>query len=164
MEKKNHLRRNKWNIILLITILAVSYLAIKKGLVSTDNIDRAFQLNILTINSIFAGFLFTSLGIMASIVDKRRIAKLETGGYMDNYFNAIYIGLYFHIISIVIAVISILNDKINSIKLLLMVEQLAMLAGIFFFIKSVLNILKIIKKVRNSDDQWKVIDCNLKSL
>lgn len=150
MDKKNHIRRNKWNILLLLTILIVSYFAITKKVVSTDDIDRAFQLNILTINSIFAGFLFTSLGIMASIVDKRRIANLEKGGYMDNYFNAIYIGLFFHIISILIALISILNSAINSIATIIMIEQLAMLAGVFFFIKSVINILKIIRKVRNS--------------
>jgi uncharacterized membrane protein YadS len=149
--KKNYYRRNKWNIYLFIIVLVASYLAIKYNFVATKNIDKDFQVNMLTVNSIFAGFLYTSLGIMASIVDKKRISRLDEGGYMDNYFNGIYIGLFFHTTSIVIAAISVVNPVLNHIAVLIMIEQLALLAGISFFIKSVLNIIKIIQKVRSTD-------------
>lgn len=145
--KKNYLRRNKWNIVVFLLVIIVSILSFKYKIIETENIDKDFHFNILTINSLFAGFLYTSLGIMASIMDKERIARLDKAGYMDNYYNGIYMGLFFHIISIIIAVLSILITKLNF-ELLVITEQLSMLAGIIFFIKSVANILKIIGKVR----------------
>lgn len=146
--KKNYFRRNKWNIVVLLFFVIVCFFSFRYNLITVTKINKGFHLNILTINSIFAGFLFTSLGIMMSIADKKRISNLEQGGYMDNYYNAIYIGLFLHVISSLISILSILYN-INN-RFIIYAEELALLGGIIFFVKAVVNILSIVHKVRSS--------------
>lgn len=148
----NYFRRNVWNISVLIICILFSYILTKNNIIASVNITTDLHFNILTINSIFAGFLFTSLGIMVSLSDKPRISKLDIGGYMDNYYNAIYTGLFFHIFSTLIALLEIMQFsyfKENLLKL----EQFFLIFGVIFFIKAVLNIVKIISKIRYSKKQ-----------
>src|SRR5690625_5397893 len=53
------------------------------------NVDGILESNFLSVNSIFAGFLFTSLGIIAGILDKEIIVFLDERGYLDGYINGI---------------------------------------------------------------------------
>lgn len=147
-KKKNYYRRNKSNIFLLCALVIVAYLSFYFDVFETLNVETEFHINILTINSIFAGFLFTSLGIMISILDKERISKLDKAGYMDNYFNAIYIGLFFHVLSISMSLLMIITPGIDSYNFLIKMEQTSLFMGITFFIKSIINVLQIIKMVR----------------
>lgn len=148
--KKNYFRRNKYNILLLSAYLLFCYYSVSRGFIDTQYKDNSFHISLLTINTVFSGFLFTSLGIMVSIVDKSRIAALEKGGYMDNYYNSIYFGIVFHVLSAFISLLNIMFSYIRDVTLLLYIEQLALLGGVIFFIKSVYNIFRIVGKVRNS--------------
>lgn len=146
---KSYIRRNKWNILLFLLALLITILSFKYNLIlqQPENIVESFSINILTIDSIFAGFLFTGLGIMISISDKPRICDLDIAGYMDNYYNSIYIALIFLLISTV-ATLGFIN--IARVHYLLVIQQLALIFGVMFFIKSVWDIIKIVEKVRKS--------------
>src|SRR5699024_8768656 len=146
--KKNYYRRNRSNIFLLCVLVTVAYFSFYFDVFQTLNVDTDFHIKILTINSVFAGFLFTSLGIMISILDKERITRLDKAGYMDNYFNAIYIGLFFHILSISMSLLLIITPGIDIHELMAKIEQISLFMGVAFFVKSVINVLQIIKMVR----------------
>lgn len=148
--EKNYFRRNKWNLAVLLIYLSFCIYSIQQGIININNIDNSFHISLLTINSVFSGFLFTSLGIMVSIADKERISVLDKAGYMDNYYNSIYLGIIFHVISAVIALILILFESIQQYHVLVYIEQLALLGGVLFFVKSVYNIINIVGKVRRS--------------
>lgn len=148
--KKNHLKRNKANIFIFLIFLLAVYLSLKFNLIDTKDIDSDNHINILTVNSIFAGFLFTSLGILAGFMDKEKISNLDKNGYMDKYYNSIYLGLIFHISSAVLAVIAFVQPIINEYRLYLLIEQICLLGGITFFISSVIYVKKLIDKVRNN--------------
>jgi hypothetical protein len=105
-----------------------------------------YHYNLLTINAIFAGFLFTGLGIMVSVADKPSIKRLNEHGYLDKYYNSIYISVIFHLLSIVASVAIILKVEKNLIYL---AEKLSLIMGIVFFIVSVCYLMRIIKKVRS---------------
>lgn len=141
-----YFRRNKWNMVLLVISILVTALVFKYNIISSNQESESFHFNLLTINSIFAGFLFTGLGIMVSIADKPRIKNLDLGGYMDNYYNAIYIALIFHITSTLLALTALMLVKI---PILIVFEQISIIFGVIFFIKSVIDIVKVIEKVRN---------------
>lgn len=148
--KKKYFRRNKWNILLLILYFTVLYYLYTKSYFNIEQIDKSYHINLLTINSIFAGFLFTSLGIMAGFADKKIIAKLDKAGYMDNYYNSIYLGLIFLVISTVISVLGVTIQPISTMEILMVIQQSSLLGGVMFFIKAVWNIFKIIGKIRRS--------------
>lgn len=149
-KKKNYYRRNRSNIFLLIVLIILAYLSFHFDVFQTLNMETDFHIKILTINSVFAGFLFTSLGIMISILDKERITRLDNAGYMDNYFNAIYIGLFFHILSIAMSLLLIIVPKADVYGLFTKTEQISLFMGVSFFVKSVVNVLQIIKMVRQA--------------
>lgn len=146
--RKKYFRRNKYNIILLIFLILVTVAAYYFNFIEATTVDRNFHLSILTINSIFAGFLFTNLGIMVSMSDRERISKLDKAGYMDNYYNSIFIGLFFHVVSICISLIIIILPGFGENLFLIQAGQICLIYGIAFFIKSLLNVLRIINKVR----------------
>ncbi|WP_080872536.1 hypothetical protein [Oceanobacillus timonensis] len=147
-KKKNYYRRNKSNILLLVLLVMIAYLCFYYDVFQTLSVETDFHVRILTINSVFAGFLFTSLGIMISILDKERILKLDKAGYMDNYFNAIYIGLFFHVLSISMSLLLIIIPGIDNHGFLIRTEQIFLFMGVSFFVKSIINVLNIIKMVR----------------
>ena len=74
------------------------------------NIIAENQFNIMTMNTVFAGFLFTSLGIIAGFSDNVSIRKFERIKTMDNIYNNILKGIIFSILSIVIGLIIVLFD------------------------------------------------------
>lgn len=148
--RKNHLRRNISNILVFLFFVILVYISLKYDLIDTRGFHRQNHVNILTVNSIFAGFLFTSLGIISGFMDKERISNLDKNGYMDRYYNSIYLGLLFHIISAVLAAYGFVQPNINNYKIYLLIEQVSLLGGIVFFISSVINVKKIIDRVRNN--------------
>lgn len=148
--KKNHLRRNINNVVIFLIFIFIVYLSLKYELIDTKGFHSQNHMNILTVNSIFAGFLFTSLGIIAGFMDKEKISNFDKNGYMDKYYNSIYIGLIFHILSAVLAAYAFVQPNMNKYNIYLLVEQICLLGGIVFFISSVVNVKKIIDKVRNN--------------
>ena len=148
--KKNHLRRNISNLFVFFFFVLIAYASIKYNFLSNDMFVRSDHLDVLTINSIFAGFLFTSLGIMVSFSDKKFIANKDKNGYMDKYYNSIYIGLVFLIISILLAVLGFVRPDAAAIYWYITLEQLTLIGGIVYFVISCWNILKIIQGIRNN--------------
>lgn len=148
--RKNYVRRNKYNIItgIILTLLLVIGFYYNCIEVRYD-FQKGDHFNILTINSILAGFLFTGLGILSSALDRPRIARLDKNGYMDDYFNGIYIGIIMHVLSMIASIFIIMGMLRQSQKIFLYLEQLGLIAGSLFFIKSILRLFTIIKRMRN---------------
>ncbi|KAB2334274.1 hypothetical protein [Bacillus mesophilum] len=147
--KKNHLRRNKFNILISLAFLLICYFLFKQGYLSGGEKDPGFHQNLLTVNTIFLGFLFTALGIMVGFADKKLIKALDQAGYMDNYYNSIYFGLFFHGVSTVISTIAVVISHNIIQNEFVVIQQITLLGGVLFFIKSIIGILKIIGEIRN---------------
>lgn len=119
------------------------------------NEESMLDSSFVSINSIFAGFLFTSLGIIVGILDKDIIKFLDRNGYLDSYINGIVIGLTTHLLSAILE-LSIHNLNLNiSFKIEVYIKKvifLLLFTGIVFFVKSMFNILKLIKIIRQQNN------------
>ncbi|MES1045305.1 hypothetical protein HYI36_18495 [Bacillus sp. Gen3] len=146
--KKNHIRRNKYNIIISIIFIIICYFLYSKGYLNGNEKVDGFHQNLLTVNTIFLGFLFTALGMMVGFTDKGLIKSLDNAGYMDNYYNSIYFGLFFHGLSTVISTIAVVLGANVLNSLLIVIQQASLLGGVLFFIKSIVGILRIIGEIR----------------
>lgn len=145
------LKKYKGNILLLIFSLGLTNFLIWSGSLQINVIfSTSDHFNIITINSVLAGFLFTGLGIMVSGLSKDRIQRLEENGYLDKYYLAIYIAIFFNIISIFVAILLIFNKVSRYIFLFSYVEQVSLIISILFFIKCMNNLRKIINRMRKS--------------
>lgn len=149
--KRNLFRRNKFNIIILIIYIVICILLYYFDFFNSSNKNSEFHLNLLTINSVFLGFLFTGLGIMVGFTDKKTIKQLNTAGYMDNYYNSIYFGLVLFIISIILSALGVVIETKYITKLFLTIEQISFVGGILYFFKSIFGLMKLISFIRKEN-------------
>ncbi|PUB12638.1 hypothetical protein [Paenisporosarcina sp. OV554] len=147
---RKYIRRNIPNLTVLLIIGIVMYYAFINDFIGTKTIKRSSHVELLTINSIFIGFLYTTLGVLVGFLGNTKIANLDRSGYMDEYYNTIYFGLFFFITSAVCGLTGIFVKKLELNTILYLVEQISIIAGLCFFIKAIINLSSIIKKVRNN--------------
>ncbi|AEE95302.1 hypothetical protein Mahau_0079 [Mahella australiensis 50-1 BON] len=149
--KKNYLRRNRFNIITMVVLILLLIIGFYYNCINIHyDLENNDHFNILTINSILAGFLFTGLGILSSALDKPRIERLDKNGYLDDYFNGIYIGIMMHVLSMMASIFIIMSILGQYKNVFLYIEQIGLIIGTIFFVKSILRLFSIIKRMRNS--------------
>lgn len=145
-----YIRRNTPNLLLLIILFFLIFVFLNKNIISTDDALLFTHVDLLTINSIFIGFLFTTLGVIVGFLSNKRIVNLDRSGYMDEYYNTIYFGLFFFIISTICGILGIFINTLEQNQKLILTEQISIIIGISFFIKAIINLATIIRRVRES--------------
>ncbi|WP_291562142.1 MULTISPECIES: hypothetical protein [unclassified Clostridium] len=151
--------KKRYKVILYSTItFFIIYFLVKKSIIDL-NILHENHINFITINSVFAGFLFTSLGIMLSLAFNEALIKLERTTIMDSIYVNIILGILFSISSIIISISNLLLDFTN-VKLVVIqevfkyfmptLELTLLLLTIFQFVLSVNNTRFVIRIVRNN--------------
>ncbi len=159
MKNNSEEKKRKKFIFLIIIVSALYYLC-----VFTDKLDLSIlsnpqnndiHFNLITVNSIFVGFLFSSLALVLGLNSISSIQRLEKGGFMDNiYFNLIF-GITTSFTSIFISLFMIFCRNIINADILIntivpSVELLLLIFTIIIFIKSVVDVKFVIKSVRRS--------------
>ncbi|WP_347450739.1 hypothetical protein [Acetoanaerobium noterae] len=103
--------KNKKNIIGAVAVVLLIFL-IKTGILNisflylSDNYKDT-NFNIITINSILVGFLFTSFGIFTSLCNTKTYKFLESTSFINTSQDYMLVGIYSGIISIMLALINI---------------------------------------------------------
>ena len=106
--------------------------------------------SIISVSSLFGGFLFTGLGIIISGLGTERIRRLDRFGYMNKFYTTIYLAITFNIVTIISAVFLIslkMSDVI--VDALVIIEQIFLYLSIIFFVKCMLDLKKIVKMIRD---------------
>lgn len=139
---------NRDNLILLFLIICMLISATRYEFISEvpDNEDLHF--NLLTISTVFSGFLFTSLGLLIGFIDRANMPELETAGYTSKYFNGVLIGIVMFLISIFVSISFIVFVEIPKEVKVFNFEVFLLIGGVLFFIKAVHDVFKILRKVR----------------
>jgi hypothetical protein len=110
------------------------------------------QFNILTINSILIGFMFTSLGIFISASEIPSIKKEHAYVKYDLLASSIIIGLASISISLIINLLAIFINYDLFYKLstlIVFLELFTLILGISLFITTIHDLFYIIKRIRN---------------
>lgn len=143
--------------VIIIVILGVGYVSLRLldiGYIeSFQNFNNSEHFSILSIASLFGGFIFTGLGIIISGISTERLARLNAHGYMDRYYHEIYLALFCNIVTIVTAIILIsCTELINRTVIcrIALVEQLMLYESIALFIKCMISLCKIVNKIRKA--------------
>lgn len=126
----------KWGYLLvLIFLIFITYIGGLDLKIIAEN-----QFNIITVNTVFAGFLFTSLGIIAGFSNNASIRKFERIKTMDNIYNNILSGIIFSILSIVIGLIIVLfnfNFIIKNLFIYNILKSIGYISELFFLIMTI---------------------------
>lgn len=148
--KKLNLKRkkNKVNFSLILFSFLIIFLASYFKLIPKVPEKDDIHLAILTISTVFAGFMFTSLGLLIGFIDRGNMPELESAGFTGQYFNGIIIGITFLVFSMSVSFFTVINPDFTKNLTVYNIEVFSLIAGILFFLKAVLDIFRILRKVR----------------
>lgn len=99
--------KNYFSLILILLILIVVDILGFLDLTPLINDVNSNLFNIITVNSVFAGFLFTSITFFVGVSNTKTIETLERINYMEKVYNNLIIGFLSSLISITLSVIGI---------------------------------------------------------
>lgn len=98
-------------IILMVCVFSFLVIMISTNLLNISSLagpnSEDTHYNLITINSVIAGFMFTSLSLILSVANSDTIRRLERTIHMDFIYNNITGGILNSIISIVTSLVSI---------------------------------------------------------
>ncbi len=160
----------KWkNIsISLFFAIIISIIIKKSGLIEFDSFidfqnSKDLYWNIINLNAIISGFMFTSLGIILSTADGKVMRYLATSTIVDKMYINIVFGIWAGIFSIALSLLMIfINENIfeylkNIIPMVLIISiiftlqcfiKVSIIFNLQCFIKSTKDIWHIIKQTR----------------
>lgn len=155
------MKKKKIKYIVSEIILMVIFLyLVNKELININILDKN-HFNLITVNSIFAGFLFSALALIVGLFNDKVLIRLERANFLDDIYRKIINGIINSVISIVLSLYNIfIASKVMSIipnKFLIArrimtymqsLELFFLIATVVFFILGVRDIRFIIKSVR----------------
>lgn len=128
---------------------------IKLDIFEVDDIS-GLQFNIITVNSIIAGFLFTSLGIIISSSEKKIIKDLYNISILDNIMYNLTIGIGSSLLSIVMAILVLFVKFLEDIEHIIYLVQINLVViSIVFFCLAFLDTIFILKAIKPKEDPLK---------
>lgn len=106
------MRKSKYiKYILILMLIVLFFSAIKINVINVDILSgkdsASIHFNLITVNSIFAGFLFSSLALLIGLNSTKTLIVLERTNRMESIYKNITRGLMSSIISIVLSLICI---------------------------------------------------------
>ena len=131
-------------IVFIFSLLSISFVFIFDilgfGNIVNNNYNKDELYNLLTINTIFSGFLYTMLG---------NLVEFTAAGYIDKYYSPVYFGLAYFVLAILIEV-SILFFGFNLfIGYLIFLQKSLSFFGVVYFVISTIMLRKMIIQIRN---------------
>ncbi len=159
MKNKQETVKKKRFLFMLVLFSCVYYFLIVKGKINlsilTNTTDLSNHFNFITVNSVFVGFLFSSLSLILGLSGTSSIIRLEKAGFMENIYRNISMGIFLSFISIICS-LSMIFLKNYIIKIPLMfyivvpsIELLSLLLTLIVFFKATRDVWFIIKIIRN---------------
>lgn len=150
-EKKNNQGKILGSKIISILMIALC------TFVAGKNLDLSFvsksHFNIITINTVIIGFLFTSLSILLGLLNKKVINYLEDSEYMEKVFGHIKYGMMLACITISVCLINLIFlgnvNKLSDYKNYCFALELVLVIFVFIrFVLALFNMNIVVEEVR----------------
>lgn len=143
---------------LLITnlILFIIFYSLSSTIhIDMNSINDNVRVNLLTLNTFFAGFLYNLLGNLIEFTTRLELKTLRVNGYLDKYFNAIYISIFSHVISIMLGFSPVFLDLFKDSILLYLSELWFMLNGVALLLYSLIKFKTLVNTIKDkgNDDE-----------
>ncbi|MCR6516451.1 hypothetical protein M4I33_16465 [Clostridium sp. LY3-2] len=135
------MRFHKKKIIIYLCVLILLFIASRENLLNLDVVKQN-EFNFITINTVFAGFLFTALGIIAGLSSNGALNKFERIKTMDSIYLNILLGIIFSLVSIVISIGKLIfNIEIDTFW----IKDLFDILEVYFLILTIVQFVIAVK-------------------
>lgn len=157
--------KNKWyRCVFFIPLLLSILLSLCPVLFQFESLkltmDANFHFSIITINSIFAGFLYTNYSLLLGLSDSELIKRLKSSSLIEKRNRHILSGILSAVISVIVGLIIVvleLDLKVVAQKRIndffVEAELLYMALAILFFLLSIKEIHVLIRTVNESQNK-----------
>ena len=158
LNEENSTKNRMKYIMQIIGVTIIIWYLMQKGIIGfvfenpSDN-DELYW-NLINLNSILAGFMFTSLGVIMSLSDSEFIKKIEATNILDRMYSNIIKGVVSSLISLIMSLIIVFGSE----KMFTLLEVFSGLASVVFlvpiflalvsFLVSIADVRKLIKAIR----------------
>ena len=144
-EYTHHLFLILYSLIILVALgVLTCYQYIDLNLIFENN---DIHINILTVSSMIAGFLFSGLSILMALNKSETMEILKTAGRDGEVYNSYKYGILASLFSIILSTISFLTFQKN--QLLLFLEVYSLILGILYFGFTIHQLFIIISDFNN---------------
>ncbi|WP_312061115.1 hypothetical protein [Anaerotignum sp.] len=121
-------------------------------------IEQSFHFNILTVNALFGGFLYTNYSLLIGLSDNSIINKIKNTDILEKRNAHILKGILYSVISIISALFIVLKcNSLNSeavesfhINLILNFEIVFLCFTILYFTISLIEMHKLVSEINKS--------------
>jgi len=135
---------------IIISISIISFATIiLKGIIPkhSDFFNKIYNnsdihYSLISLNAVIAGFLFTGVGLILTLLGNQSVKRLWDNGYMDNMYHSIIVSIFMHIISVMfgfMCVFDFIEDKYSNY--IAFSELFFALTGIILFCLSTIELV-----------------------
>lgn len=142
--------RNKLNLSFLLIFSIIFLIA---SCIFTLKFTTSTRENLLTVSSVFAGFVYTINANMMEFSSRPTIKLLDKVGHMDKYHFSTQISLDSFIISFLIGVLQLFIPSDEIPKLIDYLLIYFIFIGALFFVISSYNMRRLFKIIREDDQE-----------
>lgn len=132
--------------VFIVTIIGSQFLGV--------NFVKDNHFNIITINSVLIGFLFTSLSILLGFLDKRIIKYFQQAGALKDVYSNIEKGIVYSFISIAISLINLIVVEEIIVNKFVIKSMYGF--EIIFLLLTLISLLKTLKNIKILIDSIKI--------
>ena len=117
--------------------------------------NNEFHYNLITFNSVIAGFLFSSISILLSLISNSSIKRLWDNGYLDGLYRSGTIGIVMSVLSIIMAFVTVLKiigiNNTTFIRIWTVIEIMLTIGSIVLFLYCTEELMFSISTLRKSN-------------
>lgn len=136
-------------IVLIVMNIIIWYIWISTDFFSGYvKVSKELSNSIMTIDAVFAGFAYTTLGTMVSFATSENVSRVDKDGYLNKYYNGIYLTIFLFIIAIAIGFITGFSILGKRHHFFFLVQFILNLDAFVYFILSVIGFRNLINWVR----------------
>ena len=147
--QKRYIRKSVFYSIISLAIIVV-LLKLFFSHIDLTTIDNNYQYNVITLSATLAGFLFTGISILISVIDKENINRFWKYHYLDALCITSFLGIFIFLITILLSLLFVLFNILNFNEYILFKIQIILIwngvANFLYCIKELIFVIKQIKK------------------
>lgn len=136
-------------VVLIIMDIVIYYIWIKTNIFKNIvTVNQTLGRSLITIDTVLIGFSYTALNTMLSFSNSNDFNIIDRDGYIDKYYNGVYISIALFFIAMIFGVITGYSNLGEKRHWIFMIQFLINLDAIFFFGLTLIRFRSLINWVR----------------
>lgn len=138
-------------------VIGIIIMSVFTSLIADVGFVKDNHFNLITVNSVLIGFLFTTFSILLGFLDEKIIQIFEEAGALKKVYSNLILGIKYSLVSIVISMLNmtlfekyisnkVLINIIYSLELMFLISALLILFLVIKYLKIIIDSINFNKR------------------